>query len=520
MATTLVPTAEQDAALETDVAGGNLKIKAYAGAGKTATLRMIALRRASQRGRYLAFNRDIAQEAKGRFPSNVICQTVNSLAFNSVNRGLTAKLAYAKEPPHHLAERYGLEPVTTPVIIGKTAVVSAFQLGRMIADGTSRFCRSAQSVPEAWHIPVDEKIEPHAADELRKMLLPHVLRHWEESTNPAAMAGISPDVYMKVWEQSDPRINSDFILFDEAQDSDGLMLSVLRRQRHAQVIYVGDPYQQIYEWRGAVNAMEHIKAPECALTESFRFGPDFATLASKILLLLGERVPLLGQPGIESVLVEDPDAKPAVDAILCRKNSTVIAALAEGIAAGHKVAVRTNLEEIMAFAEGAERLMRGERAYGPAALTLFESWRDVQEYAKSHAGRDLQALVTIIEDGGAAQLKRLLRSVTPEEQADYVVSTVHRAKGLEWNRVKVMGDFRFRTDEWGRTTLADDEKRLLYVALTRARTLLDVSAVRDDLVSVVRTARAAQPQAATRGTHGTRGTNGTQGTHTGQPGHA
>jgi superfamily I DNA/RNA helicase len=33
------------------------------------------------------------------------------------------------------------------------------------------------------------------------------------------------------------------------------------------LIYIGDPYQQIYEWRGAVNAMAQIDAPERALTE-------------------------------------------------------------------------------------------------------------------------------------------------------------------------------------------------------------------------------------------------------------
>ena len=123
-------------------------------------------------------------------------------------------------------------------------------------------CRSAQAAPEAWHIPVDEKVEEQAADDLRAILLPHVIRHWEESIDPRGRTAITPDVYLKDWERSNPRINSDFILFDEAQDSDGLMLSVLRRQRHAQVIYVGDPYQQIYEWRGAVNAMEYIKAQE------------------------------------------------------------------------------------------------------------------------------------------------------------------------------------------------------------------------------------------------------------------
>lgn len=204
------------------------------------------------------------------------------MAFGSVDRALTSKINLPKEPPHYLASRYGLGPLRVPTVIGKTVEISAFQIGRMIADGSARFCRSAQNEPQEWHIHVDEKIDERAASDLRSMLFPHVVRHWEESVDQKGKAGISPDVYLKVWEMSQPRINSDFILFDEAPDSDGPMLSVLRRQTHSQVIHVGDPYQQIYEWRGAVNAMEHIKAKECALTESFRFGPLFATLASKI----------------------------------------------------------------------------------------------------------------------------------------------------------------------------------------------------------------------------------------------
>jgi hypothetical protein len=128
---------------------------------------------------------------------------------------------------------------------------------------------------------------------------------------------------LKVWAQTEPRIEADFILFDEAQHSDGVMLSTLGLQRHAQIIYVGDPYQQIYEWRSAVNAMAQIDAPECALTESFRFGPTFAALASRILALLGERTPVRGQDAIGSIMVEDPSISP-VDAILCRKNVTAI----------------------------------------------------------------------------------------------------------------------------------------------------------------------------------------------------
>ncbi|MDQ7982508.1 UvrD-helicase domain-containing protein [Paraburkholderia sp. SARCC-3016] len=371
----IVPTDEQIAVLDAATSGGDLKVNAYAGAGKTATLDMIARTRNASRGCYLAFNRDIATEAKRKFPSNVNCRTVHSVAFSSVDRSLTARLNLPKEPPHHLATRYGLGAMRVPTIIGKTLELSSFHIGRMVADGAARFCRSAQASPEEWHIPVDEKIEEAAAADLRAMLLPHVIRHWEESISPNGKTSITPDVYLKVWEQSCPTINADFILFDEAQDSDGLMLSVLRRQG-AQVIYVGDPYQQIYEWRGAVNAMQYIDARQCALTESFRFGQTFAALASRVLRLLGERTPLRGQRSIQSTLVEGGEM-PAVDAILCRKNVTVVGALANGLTAGDKVAVRANVEEILAFADGADRLMQGQRAYRPTSLALFETWNDV-----------------------------------------------------------------------------------------------------------------------------------------------
>ncbi|MEW6347083.1 MAG: UvrD-helicase domain-containing protein [Paraburkholderia sp.] len=490
MKTPIKPTAEQDAVLDALPANAKLKVKAYAGAGKTSTLALIANRLGNRRGSYLAFNRDIAHDAKRKFPANVMCRTWHSAAYSAVDRSLTARLNLAKEPPHHLAERFGLGPVRVPTIIGKSVELSAFQIGRMVADGSARFCRSAQSHPEAWHIPVDERIDEQSAEELRTMLLPHVVRHWEESIDPRGRTAITPDVYLKVWEQTSPRIGADFILVDEAQDSDGLMLSILRRQTHAQVIYVGDPYQQIYEWRGAVNAMQYIRATECALTESFRFGKPIASLASRILRLLGEQTPLRGQNSIPSSLVEDAGARPVVDAILCRKNVTVVGELANGLMAGKKVAVRANIDEILAFADGAERLMRGQRAHKPNSLTLFETWRDVQEYAKSFAGRDLLPVVQIIDREGIQYLRDLLSRVTPEPEADYVVSTVHRAKGLEWNRVKVTGDFRFKTEDDGRTTLADDEKRLLYVALTRARHLLDVSELRSDLLKVIRDAEA------------------------------
>jgi hypothetical protein len=46
--------------------------------------------------------------------------------------------------------------------------------------------------------------------------------------------------------------------------------------------------------------MEHIKADEHALTESFRFCPAFATFALMVLKLLNEEKPVRGQANINS----------------------------------------------------------------------------------------------------------------------------------------------------------------------------------------------------------------------------
>jgi superfamily I DNA/RNA helicase len=86
-------------------------------------------------------------------------------------------------------------------------------------------------------------------------------------------------------------------------------------------------------------------------------------------------------------------------------------------------------------------LIAGRRAYRPAAFSLFETWDDAQTFARSAAGADLLPIVRIVDEFGTGYLRSLAQRITPEAQADYVISTVHRAKGLEWKRVKVINDF-------------------------------------------------------------------------------
>ena len=60
------PTREQLDAAELFVKGGSLRINAYAGTGKTSTLSLLA-QSTHRQGQYIAFNRSIVTDAKGKF---------------------------------------------------------------------------------------------------------------------------------------------------------------------------------------------------------------------------------------------------------------------------------------------------------------------------------------------------------------------------------------------------------------------------------------------------------------------
>ena len=84
----------------------------------------------------------------------------------------------------------------------------------------------------------------------------------------------------------------------------------------------------------------------------------------------------------------------------------------------------------------------------------------------------------LVDDHGTDPLKRALAKITPIEQADYIISTAHKAKGLEWDRVHIEDDYQFKLTEQDHK-ISDEELRLLYVACTRAKVSLNIHHIYD-----------------------------------------
>jgi len=171
------------------------------------------------------------------------------------------------------------------------------------------------------------------------------------------------------------------------------------------------------------------------------------------------------------------------DAILCRTNAGVIAQAIEQHAQGKtvKVTMSGGFGGLRKFCEAAEMLMNGESPWKFPALQAFNNWPDVQAYSQTDEGAELRSMVRLADNYGVDAIVEMMANCIDgadkkqrNKQADVTIITAHKAKGLEWNRVLIHGDFKPAKSETGPS---ETDIRLMYVAVTRAKLFLDATAL-------------------------------------------
>lgn len=464
------PTDEQALAIEKFQMRRPLKIAAFAGTGKTSTLIFMAQSRQSK-GLYLAFNKAIAAEAKSEFPATVTCRTVHSLAYGSVAGSYRSgdKLVGTLNAPTLATS--ARRPVRH---FGSDLSLSSLQQAHLVLGTIKRFCQSMDAEILSTHVPQYGRLlaeNDATVAEVRSWAVSAATAIWRRMTDRDDDLPMGHDGYLKLWALEKPRLNAEYILLDEAQDTNEVVLGALQSQK-CQVVYVGDRYQQIYEWRGAVNAMEKVAGcEETSLTQSFRFGASIARAASLVLETLGEKQSLRGNPKIDSTLTED---RVATRAVLARTNASVIVELLNAMNQRQRPCIVGGTSELARLLGDVERLKQGNTPLSTEFFG-FTQWSDVVEFSRDEEGESIRSLVQLVEQYGERRLLLAVKSAREDEEgADVVLSTAHKAKGREWDSVRLAGDFA-KLDSKGHRTHNEAESRLFYVAMTRAKRVLVVS---------------------------------------------
>lgn len=480
------PTPEQTACVDKFTTGKRLRINAYAGTGKTSTLTLLA-KATPRAGTYMAFNKAIADDAKKKFPSSVACSTTHSLAFRSKvkskqnPRGFEPDKMSGSVNGGFLAARLRLPKID----ITTDVTLTARGFGFLILETIRRWQRSGRDEIGIRDVVLEGKLallEPRHTDPLRQRIEREARKLWLRMADPTDDMPLGHGGYLKLWALDRPAIPGDYLLLDEAQDTNGVVLELMRHQK-AQVIAVGDRHQQIYEWRGAQNAMVELPADvEARLSTSFRFGPAIAGYASEVLALLGENVPLKGNPALSDRLgnIDEPDA------ILARTNGRLLDELLAALERGKRPYVVGGVKEMLTYVEAAAKLQANIPVEYPLDFFGFVNWREVQEAAEKPEGAELRRWVRPIDMYGCERLTRALESLPKQEAgANLVLSTGHKSKGREWAKVRVLDDFLrgVRTDaddkakaEIEEVAAPEEELRLYYVAVTRGQQQIEIPA--------------------------------------------
>lgn len=498
-------TDEQEAIRTAYMAGDHLVVQAGAGTGKTSTLIALAEAMPRKRATYIAFNKSIQLEAASKFSNNVSAKTAHSLAYAKFGRLYSQRLNAPRVTTAAAARFLGVTSHDVPTFDGEFKHFNNYQLVRIINETVANFCRSDSDEIEDWHVPLTLGIDPlgergvptrglgHFA--LAEFVLPFANKAWDDIKQREGKLRFTHDHYLKMYALSKPIIQGDVLFFDEAQDANPVIKSIVMNQDHLQKVLVGDENQAIYGFTGALDAMTEFAktgATVLPLAQSFRFGQAVADSANEMLGLLGSNMQLRGFDQIPS-RIQDMTSDQA-NAILCRTNAGTLQEIVDIQQSGKKAALVGGIDQIKNFVTAAIDLQERGKTNHPE-LMMFLSWDELTHYVQNDAdGGDLTTLVNLVEQNDSTKLLNALNSCVSEQAADAVVSTAHKAKGREWAAVKIGADFSIVKEDpttGDRSEMGRPEQMLAYVALTRAKTVLDPGCLMQD-AREIRTMRASE----------------------------
>lgn len=474
-----------------------VKIVAFAGTGKTTTLLQMCKQRPHQRFLLVVYNKSVEEHCSKIFPKNVTVKTAHAMAFAHIGRRYSAirkldgslianKIAKMLEERNHAGNRY--------------------RRAALVKNTVERFLNSAADFISLQHVPASDKYRVSLDDDYRlRILLPDAELVWEEMKKCSRTQKISmtQDGQLKLWQLSKPTLlGYDVLMIDEGQDMNAAMFDIFLNQRCAKVI-VGDHHQQIYAFRGAVNALDMVAASHTFyLTQSFRFGPEIAYLAHCVLeRLLGVSRPTIVGGRKKDTIVNAPDS------MYYAVNSKIKRAyLARSNLEIYKLATKLCEDNVfkqasMAFAGGINKygfnvvmdiykLSQVEQGFGTAEtleienklVARFDSVASLANFAENLEDLDLYNKIMMFLHSGHKTPHHLnllkKRCNAKPSVADITFSTIHKAKGLEWDWVILLDDLHPVNILCPSTHYpldVGDEHNLLYVAITRSKKYLTIN---------------------------------------------
>lgn len=486
------PTAEQRSIVNAAVGTtDNLLVQALAGAAKTSTLELIARAVTGIPVLCVAFNKRIAEEMAKRLPSHCVCKTMNSLGHQAWGAHLGKRLSLdtrktgkiVKDLSLSRSEQLELEELFGDVVqlVGKAKTMGYVPEGRY-AEATHLVSRAT----------LEEALADAEHSSLAWSLLDQILIR---SINQAydGIIDFDDQIYMSVlFNAGLPKFP--LVLVDEAQDLSPLNHFMIQRLVTKRLIAVGDEFQSIYAFRGAISdgmsvLRQKFSMVEHRLSISFRCPKSVIELARRRAPYMqwadhaidGAVIDLTRREALDSPFGWGPSLIPPHGVIICRNNAPLMGLGLKLLRAGRGITMR-------GF-DVSKKLVKILREFGDTdmpqheLLTHLDRWRSAklaEAKLKPETVQDRYECLTCFAEAthtlgeAIAHAEALFAAEGPIE-----LLSGHKSKGLEWDDV-------FHLDPWripssfakGREELTQ-ERNIEYVITTRAKRTLTLLNLED-----------------------------------------
>lgn len=479
---------------------GHGRVPAVAGSGKTTTI-VSAARLISGDGLFLAFNKSIAEKLAAELAGTaMVASTVHSHGYAAIRYsvGRHVKVDSAKYQamvrgmetevlerttllgrPLSQAERDAIDESGYP----RSAVLRLIDLARLdlIHEESDEFADMLMELADRHDIDF--------AEECEDLVIESVQRCMQAGKATPATCDFTDMVWLPIALGMRPKTYA-WVFVDEAQDLSRAALRLITKsvRRGGRMLFVGDPNQAIYGFAGAdADAWDRIgsetDATDLPLSVCYRCPTSVIALAKPLCPAIEARA---GAPdGIVREATRDAFVKEAKegDMVLCRRNAPLLGLCFSLIAAGTSATVKgrdigAGLVKIVEalgkkcrrFDEFASRLSGWREAKIEAAEKRFAHDADRLTAATDAIEDQAECIRVILDRSGARGPKGLITAIEElftDGKASVTLSSIHKAKGLEANRVAILEPERLRAPR-GRGWQLQQELNLAYVAYTRA----------------------------------------------------
>lgn len=449
---------------------GNAVVEAVAGGAKTTTL-VEALKLMRGRAWFGAFNKHIAEELQAKAPSHARVSTIHSLGFGTVRRAFGNVQVDKGKMKRIVKEVMGTRRDDHGVRVAAEELADKARL--TLTDPSDE--RALMELVDRYDISTDGE-EDWVVSAVKEVI--------EHDVQETSTVDFTDMLYLPHNYNLSP-IKYPWICIDEAQDMNAAQRElVLRAVRPGgRILAVGDEKQAIYRFSGADAdsielLVERTSAKRLPLSVCYRCPSSHLDLARQIVPHIQNRP---GAPAgtvrhiSHSDLIQDLQGG---DLVICRVNKHLPTIALDLIRVGKKAAIRGKGDLARNLGALIRKVSKGSSNIDGFLAGLVK-YRDrevsklvtAEKDARAELLRDKVDTIFALADGvrTVGELEGRLAEVFSDNTDGIVCSSIHRAKGLEADRVAIykpeLTPHPMATGE----EEVEQEHNLRYVSLTRAK---------------------------------------------------